>query len=233
VGWSIEEASDVRIEPAGTTFGWRGQRIRIGLAGRFNLTNAIGAATAAAELGVAPEVVAAGLAAAGPVPGRFELVDEGQPFTVVVDYAHTPDGLDKVLAAARELTAGRVLVVFGSGGDRDPTKRPAMGRAAARGADVVVVTSDNPRYEDPHAIISSVLQGIDTEARAIVEPDRRAAIAAALERAHPGDVVVIAGKGHETTQITGEHVVPFDDREVAREELRAGSRADRSEGRPE
>jgi UDP-N-acetylmuramoyl-L-alanyl-D-glutamate--2,6-diaminopimelate ligase len=232
VGWSVEDATDVRIEPTGTTFGWRGQVVRIGLAGRFNLANAIGAATAAAELGVAPDVVAAGLATAGPVPGRFELVDEGQPFTVVVDYAHTPDGLDKVLAAARELTAGRVLVVFGSGGDRDPTKRPAMGQAAARGADVVVVTSDNPRFEDPHAIISSVLQGIDTEDGAVVEPDRRAAIAAALERAHPGDVVVIAGKGHETTQVTGEHVLPFDDRVVAREELRAGSRADRSEGRP-
>lgn len=222
VAYSVDDATDVALDARGTTFTWRGARMRVELAGRFNLANAVGAATIAAELGVEPAAVAVGLAAAGPVPGRFELVDAGQPFPVVVDYAHTPDGLAKALAAAQELVAGRVLVVFGAGGDRDASKRPLMGEAAAAGADVLVVTSDNPRSEDPYAIIEAVRSGIPDDVRPIVEPDRRAAIARAVELAGPADIVVIAGKGHETTQTTGDEVVAFDDRAVARELLQDG-----------
>jgi UDP-N-acetylmuramoyl-L-alanyl-D-glutamate--2,6-diaminopimelate ligase len=147
---------------------------------------------------------------------------------VVVDYAHTPDGLERVLAAAREVARGpRVIVVFGCGGDRDRTKRPAMGLAAVEGADLVVVTSDNPRSEDPDAIIGEVVAGLSRSAALTVERDRRLAIRAAFEAAGEGDVVVIAGKGHETTQTIGESVVPFDDRVVAREELAALGRGGR------
>jgi UDP-N-acetylmuramoyl-L-alanyl-D-glutamate--2,6-diaminopimelate ligase len=168
--------------------------------------------------------VAAGLSAAPPVPGRFEPVQAGQPFAVIVDYAHTPDGLAEALRAARAAASGRVLVVFGCGGDRDATKRPAMGTTAAELADVAVVTSDNPRSEDPAAIISAVLSGIPASAssRVRVEPDRRAAIELALAEAEPGDVVLIAGKGHETTQTIGDQTLPFDDRDVARDLLTAG-----------
>jgi UDP-N-acetylmuramyl-tripeptide synthetase len=191
------------------------------------VSNALAAATAAAELGIGPSTIAAGLDAAGPVPGRFELVDAGQPFRVVVDYSHKPDGLARVLESAREVAAGdgRVLVVFGCGGDRDRTKRPHMGAVAVELADVVVVTSDNPRHEDPEAIIAEIVAGIadpagrQDEGALVVEADRRAAIATALDRARPGDVVVVAGKGHETTQTIGDRALPFDDREVARELL--------------
>ena len=193
VGFSLDEAGDLEVGPAGSTFTWRGHRIRLGLTGRFNVANALAAAGAAAALGVDPAVIAAGLERAEPVAGRFELVDEGQPFIVVVDYAHTPDGLEHVLATARELAAGhRVLVVFGAGGDRDRSKRPAMGAAAARGADVVYITSDNPRSEDPAVIISDVQAGIEPASAAagpatvVVEPDRRAAIATALDAAEAG-----------------------------------------------
>jgi UDP-N-acetylmuramoyl-L-alanyl-D-glutamate--2,6-diaminopimelate ligase len=153
------------------------------------------------------------------VPGRFEAVDEGQPFTVLVDYAHTPDSLDNVLRAAREFAAGRVLVVFGAGGDRDRGKRPLMGRIARELADVVVVTSDNPRSEQPLAIIQDVLQGAGTDVE--IDPDRRGAIARALSLAEAGDVVVVAGKGHEQGQEIAGEKHPFDDREVVREALRA------------
>jgi UDP-N-acetylmuramoyl-L-alanyl-D-glutamate--2,6-diaminopimelate ligase len=167
--------------------------------------------------------VVAGLAAAAPVPGRFEPVDAGQPFTVIVDYAHKPDALAEVLRTAREVAApgGRVLVVFGAGGDRDTTKRPLMGEAAATLADVAIVTSDNPRSEDPAAIIDAVLSGVPPRPVAAVrtEIDRRRAIGLALDLAAPGDVVVVAGKGHETTQTTGTTVVDFDDRVVVRELL--------------
>jgi UDP-N-acetylmuramoyl-L-alanyl-D-glutamate--2,6-diaminopimelate ligase len=166
-----------------------------------------------------PEQVAAGLRAARPVPGRFEPIDMGQPFSVVVDYAHTPDGLAVALAAAREAAGERqVVVVFGCGGDRDREKRPEMGAAAAAGADVVVVTSDNPRSEDPAAIIDAIIRGVpaDYRGRVVIEADRTLAIAAALDHARPGDVVLIAGKGHETTQTIGSTVIEFDDRAVAR-----------------
>jgi UDP-N-acetylmuramoyl-L-alanyl-D-glutamate--2,6-diaminopimelate ligase len=199
---------------------WEGVELRVPLGGRFNLANALAAAVAARTMGVDPATIAAGLAAAGPVPGRFEPVDAGQPFTVLVDYAHTPDGLEQVLREARDVAAGhRVLLVFGCGGDRDATKRGPMGEVASRLADQAVLTSDNPRSEDPGAIIEAVLSGISDRSRIIVEPDRRAAIGAALDLAGEGDVVVIAGKGHETTQTTGDRVEPFDDRVVAREAL--------------
>jgi UDP-N-acetylmuramoyl-L-alanyl-D-glutamate--2,6-diaminopimelate ligase len=149
------------------------------------------------------------------VPGRFEAVEAGQPFTVLVDYAHTPDGLENVLQSAREITSGRLICVFGCGGDRDRGKRPLMGRVARRLADVALVTSDNPRSEDPEAIIADIMDGAPMEA----EPDRRVAIERAVGMARPGDVVVIAGKGHEQGQQFADRTLPFDDRTVAREAL--------------
>ena len=174
---------------------------------------------------MAPERAAAGLAAVAGVPGRLERVAAGQPFEVVVDYAHTPDALERALAAVREHARGRVLVVFGCGGDRDRAKRPVMGRVARAGADEVWVTSDNPRGEDPAAIADEILAGAGGAGGPVhLELDRRAAIARALAAAGPGDAVLIAGKGHETTQTLGAQVLPFDDREVARGLLRAGGR---------
>ena len=155
------------------------------------------------------------------VPGRFEPIDEGQPFAVVVDYAHTPDSLATVLRAARDLGQGRVIVVFGAGGDRDRGKRPLMGKVAVDLADVAIVTSDNPRSEEPLAIIQDVLQGTGLDVE--IDPDRRSAIARAVSLADDEDVVVIAGKGHEQGQDVGGVVSPFDDREVAREALRGRS----------
>ena len=190
------------------------------LPGHFNVENALAAIGACHVLGVPAEAAAVALAGAGRVPGRFEPVDEGQPFAVLVDYAHTPDSLDNALTAARRLTEGRLIAVFGCGGDRDSEKRPLMGEIAARLADACVVTSDNPRSEQPEAIIAEILAGITTN-QVRVEPDRRAAIALALGAAGPGDTVVIAGKGHEQGQeFAGGRKIPFDDREVAKEELR-------------
>jgi UDP-N-acetylmuramoyl-L-alanyl-D-glutamate--2,6-diaminopimelate ligase len=195
--------------------------VRTRLPGNFNVANALGAFVAATELDVEPDQAAAGLAGAQPVPGRFEPIDEGQGFAVLVDYAHTPDSLENVLGAARDLTGGRLIAVFGAGGDRDRDKRPKMGRAGASLSDLAIVTSDNPRSEDPRAIINEVLGGVDNGANVEVEPDRRAAIALALGRAQPGDTVVIAGKGHEQGQEFADgRKLPFDDREVARAELR-------------
>jgi UDP-N-acetylmuramoyl-L-alanyl-D-glutamate--2,6-diaminopimelate ligase len=196
-------------------------RVRTRLPGDFNVANALGAFAAATALGVDPDIAAEGLARAERVPGRFEPVDEGQPFAVLVDYAHTPDSLENVLLAARRLTEGRLIAVFGAGGDRDRDKRPKMGRAGTTHSDLAVVTSDNPRSEDPDTIIAEILAGIEAGVQAEVEPDRRAAIALALGRAQPGDTVVIAGKGHEQGQeFANGDKRPFDDREVAREELR-------------
>jgi UDP-N-acetylmuramoyl-L-alanyl-D-glutamate--2,6-diaminopimelate ligase len=194
--------------------------VRTRLPGDFNVANALGAFAATTALEVAPEVAAAGLAAAERVPGRFEPVDEGQEFAVLVDYAHTPDSLENLLSAARRLTKGRLIAVFGAGGDRDRDKRPKMGRAVASLSDLAIVTSDNPRSEDPDAIIAEVVVG--TEGAPVeVETDRRAAIALALGQASSGDTVVIAGKGHEQGQeFEGGRKLPFDDRQVAREELR-------------
>jgi UDP-N-acetylmuramoyl-L-alanyl-D-glutamate--2,6-diaminopimelate ligase len=193
------------------------------MGGRHNVANALAALTTAEMLGIAPAVAVEGLASCAPVPGRLETVDAGQPFTVVVDFAHTPDGLEQVLSAARH-GPGRVVVVFGAGGDKDRDKRPMMGEVAARLADVAVVTTDNPRSEDPGAIIAAILSGSPRSsprhrARMVAEPDRRAAIALALGEARAGDVVIVAGKGHETTQEIGGRTVPFDDRQVVRELL--------------
>jgi UDP-N-acetylmuramoyl-L-alanyl-D-glutamate--2,6-diaminopimelate ligase len=168
------------------------------------------------------EPAVAAIEGAGQVPGRFETVDEGQPFAVLVDYAHTPDSLENVLAAARNLTQRRLITVFGAGGDRDRSKRPLMGEIAARLADDVFVTSDNPRSEDPQAIIAEILTGIDRPVEHDV--DRRAAIYAAIAAAQAGDVVVIAGKGHEQGQeFAGGHKIPFDDVTIARDALRAAA----------
>ncbi len=197
--------------------------VRTGLPGHFNVANALGALAAAEAVGVAREDAVAGLARAARVPGRFEPIDEGQGFAVLVDYAHTPDSLENVLRAARRLTGGRLISVFGAGGDRDRDKRPKMGRAGAELSDLAIVTSDNPRSEQPEAIVAEVLAGADPAGGGGVEVvvDRRAAIASALGVAGPGDTVVIAGKGHEQGQeFEGGRKVPFDDREVAREELR-------------
>jgi UDP-N-acetylmuramoyl-L-alanyl-D-glutamate--2,6-diaminopimelate ligase len=192
--------------------------IDLKLKGRFNVENALAAMAGGRLLGIADEEIAAGLARLDGVPGRFESVDEGQPFTVLIDYAHTPDSLENVLQSARGLTGERVICVFGCGGDRDRGKRPLMGRIAAELADLAIVTSDNPRSEDPRAIIEEILSGAEADLE--VEPDRREAIARAIEAAAPGDVVVIAGKGHEQGQQFRDRTVPFDDREVAREALR-------------
>jgi UDP-N-acetylmuramoyl-L-alanyl-D-glutamate--2,6-diaminopimelate ligase len=197
-------------------------RVRVPLPGRFNVLNALGAWTAARALGVEPDVLAKALAEARRVPGRFEPVSEGQPFAVLVDYAHTPDSLENVLRAARELAEGRVIVVFGAGGDRDRGKRPLMGEIAARLADLCLVTSDNPRSEDPDAIIAEILAGTGDAAHVEHDADRRASIERAVGLARAGDVVVIAGKGHEQGQeFAGGRKEPFDDVTVAREALGA------------
>jgi UDP-N-acetylmuramoyl-L-alanyl-D-glutamate--2,6-diaminopimelate ligase len=195
--------------------------VRTGLPGHFNVANALGAFAAARALGVEPETAAAGLARAARVPGRFEPIDEGQGFAVLVDYAHTPDSLENVLRAARRLTEGRLISVFGAGGDRDRDKRPKMGRAGAELSDLTVITSDNPRSEEPEAIVAEVAGGAAAAEELEIVVDRREAIGLALGRARPGDTVVIAGKGHEQGQeFEGGRKIPFDDREVAREELR-------------
>jgi UDP-N-acetylmuramoyl-L-alanyl-D-glutamate--2,6-diaminopimelate ligase len=186
------------------------------LPGRFNIENALAAAAAARALGVDDETIKRGIESVERVPGRFDLVDEGQPFTVIVDYAHTPGALEVALESARELTRGRLICVFGAGGDRDRDKRPLMGQVVLELADVALVTSDNPRNEDPAAIAADVVDGLDLD----VELDRRAAIERAIELAREGDVVVIAGKGHEQGQEVAGQKFPFDDREVARETLR-------------
>jgi UDP-N-acetylmuramoyl-L-alanyl-D-glutamate--2,6-diaminopimelate ligase len=184
------------------------------LRGRFNRANALGAIWAARELGVEEDAIARGVEQLQGVPGRFESVELGQPFAVIVDYAHTPDSLVNVLQAARGLGDGRLIVVFGAGGDRDREKRPLMGRAAAENSDRAIVTTDNPRSEDPAAIAEQVADG-----RLEIVLDRRAAIETALADAQPGDVVVIAGKGADTEMELADRSVPFDDREVAREVL--------------
>jgi UDP-N-acetylmuramoyl-L-alanyl-D-glutamate--2,6-diaminopimelate ligase len=216
-------ARDVRFDPSGSTFTCAtpdGEvEVVTRLPGLFNVQNALAALAAACQLGVELEAARAALAEAERVPGRFEPVDEGQPFTVLVDYAHTPEALENVLRAARELTRGRLHVVFGAGGDRDRAKRPLMGAAAAELADRVIVTSDNPRSEDPEAIIAEILGGTGPAVER--ETDRRRAIALAVGSAEPGDVVVVAGKGHEQGQeFEDGRKEPFDDVTVVREALR-------------
>jgi UDP-N-acetylmuramoyl-L-alanyl-D-glutamate--2,6-diaminopimelate ligase len=225
------QAGDVVLALGSTELTWRGQRVRTALTGLINVDNTLLAAEAAVALGVDPQVVAAGLSEAVPVPGRLEAVPGsggGRGPSVLVDYAHTPAGLEAVLGECRRLAGiGSVTVVFGCGGERDRAKRPVMGEVARRLADRVVVTSDNPRREDPLAIIDQVLAGMpdageaQVAGRLVVEPDRRAAIAAALAAAEEGDVVVVAGKGHETYQEIDGVRHPFDDRLVSVELLDA------------
>jgi UDP-N-acetylmuramoyl-L-alanyl-D-glutamate--2,6-diaminopimelate ligase len=195
--------------------------LRSPLPGRFNVSNVLGAIAAVHRLGVPLATIAAALPGIEPVPGRFQPVDEGQEFAVLVDYAHTPDSLANVLETARALTGGRLICVFGCGGDRDRGKRPQMGEIASRLADVVLVTSDNPRSEDPEAIVEEILTGVARASGAEAVVDRRKAVGRAVDLARPGDVVVIAGKGHEQGQeFAGGRKLPFDDVLVAREALR-------------
>ena len=200
--------------------------LQLRLGGRFNVSNALAALGVAHAAGLDWERSLAALAAVPGIPGRFESVDAGQAFAVIVDYAHSPDGLLNVLNAARALQPAHLILVFGCGGDRDRGKRPLMGRMAAELADTVVVTSDNPRSEEPGAIIREIMAGVAAasrrRARLVEEPDRRRAIAQAIQMAGPGDLVLIAGKGHENYQIFAERTIHFDDREVAREVLGAG-----------
>jgi len=195
--------------------------VHMSLVGAFNVANALGAATTALVAGFELDAIVAGLERPTVVPGRMERVDAGQDFTVLVDYAHTPAALESALGAARGLVApgARVVVVFGCGGDRDRAKRPLMGEVAARQADVAYVTTDNPRSEAPGAIVDEIMAGVPTGSRVEQVLDRRAAIREALAGARSGDVVVVAGKGHERGQIVGDRTEPFDDRDVAREEL--------------
>jgi UDP-N-acetylmuramoyl-L-alanyl-D-glutamate--2,6-diaminopimelate ligase len=230
VTFGIDEEADVRaldlqVDAAGSSFTLRTGEgewaVRLGMPGRFNVLNALGAWAAARALGAAPEPLLATLADPPRVPGRFEPVDEGQPFSVVVDYSHKPAALENVLQAARAVAEGRVIVVFGAGGDRDRAKRPLMGEIGARLADRAIITSDNPRSEDPEAIVTEVAAGVRGGAVEL-EVDRRAAIERAVSIAQEGDIVVIAGKGHEQGQeFAGGRKEPFDDVTVAREALQA------------
>ena len=222
-GYSLDEVEDLNLSVDGSTFRWMGHPISLPLGGLFNVSNALGAAHVARVLGVDDATIAEGLSLPLVVEGRFERVDAGQPFAIIVDYAHTPDGLEQLLRAAGDIVDGRVIVVFGCGGDRDPSKRSMMGETAAQRADSVIITADNSRSESTDQIIASIVEGVQrvSSPRAssiIVEPDRRSAISTALRSAAPGDIVLLAGKGHETVQIIGESTSPFDDRLVAFEE---------------
>ncbi len=219
-------ATDVTTSDRGIEFLADGVAIRSSLRGRFNVENCLAAFAAARVLGIDDDTAARAISSVRGVPGRVETVEAGQDFLVMVDYAHTPDSVENVLRAARPLAAGRLIVVLGCGGDRDRSKRPGMGRAATSYADLSVITSDNPRSEDPLAIIAEIEPGAkEGGGRYVVEPDRRAAIRLAVGEAAPGDVVVIAGKGHETYQELAERTIDFDDRAVAGEELRAAGKA--------
>ncbi|NBN96337.1 MAG: UDP-N-acetylmuramoyl-L-alanyl-D-glutamate--2,6-diaminopimelate ligase [Actinobacteria bacterium] len=227
VTFGRDDASAVTVDASQAQFTWRGAQVRYGIGGDFNVLNALAAATAAASLGISVTDVVSGLAAVGRIAGRFDNVNAGGDFAVIVDYAHTPEALRNVLSSARALLgtgSGRVTVVFGCGGDRDPSKRAEMG-AAAVAADSIIITSDNPRHESPQAIIDAIVGGIpDSErARVLVEVDRRRAIGRAIADARRGDVVIIAGRGHETMQSVAGREVPFDDAVVAHEVLGAAS----------
>lgn len=224
---SLSDVADLKYTSDGSRFSWRGRTIDLPMVGRHNVSNAIVAASACVEIGLTVDQVVEGLMATTQVPGRFEIVDptdrrdDMDEVIAVVDYAHTPDALESVLDAAREVVGknSRVIVVFGCGGDRDIAKRPEMGEVAAERADVVVVTSDNPRSEDPMAIIDAIVAGVPDGQDLVVEPDRRRAIEAGLHIAGRGDIVVVAGKGHETGQTIGSRTEPFDDRVVVAELL--------------
>ena len=215
-------AEDLVLDQRGARFRAAAMDVRTALIGRFNVENVLGAIAAGRLLGLPSPAMLDGIASVRTIPGRFEPVEEGQPFAVIVDYAHTPDSLGNALRAARELTTEKVICVFGCGGERDAGKRPLMGRIATGEADVTIVTSDNPRGEEPQRIVAEILEGVSGDVE--VEIDRRRAIARALELAEDDDVVLVAGKGHERGQEVAGRVLPFDDREVVREELRLGAR---------
>lgn len=231
VTFSMDDASEVEVTAGTHRYVWRGRRVEVPLGGDFNVANSLAALTTAVELGIDIDVAVSGVSALDTVPGRFEVVDTDESrrrgVTVLVDYAHTPDGLERLLDAARRVagTSGSLIVVFGCGGNRDRPKRPVMGAVASRAADRVVITSDNPRDESPEAIIEEIAEGIDrsSSARVVTIVDRREAIGEAIASAQRGDVVVIAGKGHESTQEFADRTVDFDDRAVARECLEARS----------
>jgi UDP-N-acetylmuramoyl-L-alanyl-D-glutamate--2,6-diaminopimelate ligase len=233
LGYGVKQFADVQakqinITPRGVEFNldFKGKviPIKLQLTGMFSVYNALAAIGVALVEGISEAIIQAALAEMPGVPGRFERIDAGQDFNVVVDYAHTPDGLENILQTAREFITGRIIIVFGCGGDRDRTKRPIMGKIAAQYADYVVITSDNPRSEDPMVIIADIERGMQTgqgvSAAYAIMPDRKEAITAALKMARTGDIVILAGKGHEKYQIIGEQVIPFDDKEVARQVLR-------------
>jgi UDP-N-acetylmuramoyl-L-alanyl-D-glutamate--2,6-diaminopimelate ligase len=227
LGRSAFRAEEIKMFASGMSFSMitphGNTRIETRLTGKVNVYNLLAASAAAMARGLTVDEVAAGAAALDHVPGRFQTVDAGQPFTVVVDYAHTDDALKNLIAVAREFVAakgGRVITLFGCGGDRDRTKRPLMGRVASAGSDFVVFTSDNPRSEDPMTIIEEAMAGWDsTKTPAMFEPDRAAAIRIAISEAKPGDIVLLAGKGHEKVQVLSDRTIPFDDAEVARRVL--------------
>ncbi len=220
-GFSVSEVTELHLGPATSRFRWRGNTVSLALGGVFNVSNAVAAARIADALGVPAPTIAEGLSALRGIPGRFEAVERGQPFTVVVDYAHKPDALSQLLSAVRQGIgpASRLIVVFGCGGDRDRAKRPVMGEVATRLADLAVLTSDNPRSEDPAAIIAEVEAGVPAKEALVVEADRAVAIALAIGAAAPGDAVVIAGKGHESGQESAAGNINFDDRRVAAEAI--------------
>ena len=224
VPFSVHDVQNISATASSHEFSWKTHHVKVNVGGKFNISNSLAAVTAAVQLGVSETDIVAGLAAAETVPGRFEQIRSSTGFDVVVDYAHTPDALQRVLLAAREVvgTKQQVVVVFGCGGDRDSEKRPLMGAIAAKFADCVVVTSDNPRSESPATITQNIIDGIGTlSANTIVatEIDRRLAIQFALKSARSGDIVVIAGKGHEKTQTIGNDVLPFDDVATVKEIL--------------
>ncbi len=228
VAVSTDDLGEVYVDAASHRYRWNGLEVEVPIGGRFNVSNSLIALTTAVELGVEPAIAAAALRSVAVVPGRFQLVRtpaaDRLGLTIVVDYAHTPDGLGEILTSARAVADGNsVVVVFGCGGERDRPKRPEMGRTAAELADRVVVTSDNPRSEEPTAIIDDIIDGVaaDYRARVVTDPDRRSAIRTALESAREGDVVVIAGKGHERTQEYADRTVDFDDVQVAIDILEA------------
>lgn len=221
-------AKNIRISSSGVKYELVSNsnigRIRFTVPGKFSVYNSMGAAVCLVEMGMDFKGVLDGLEKCVGVPGRMEVVPTETPYTVLIDYAHTPDGLENVLGCVREITEGKVITVFGCGGDRDRTKRPIMGDIAAQLSDVAVVTSDNPRSEDPDAIIDDILEGVKKHiSKIVVEPDRRKAIAKALSMAHEGDIVVLAGKGQETYQILADGKIHFDEREVVAEILAEGN----------
>lgn len=225
-GKALIGAEDLVIEGFGSTFRITGtgsdELVRLNLPGRFNVSNALGAAATAHSLGMDGDTIAEGLSSLQVIPGRMEKIDEGQQFTIFVDYAHSPDGLEKALEACRAMTESRVIVVFGAEGDSDRGKRPLMGEVAGRLSDLAIVTSDNPMTEDPEKVIGEIAAGIEPAPPALgyqTEPDRSEAIRSAISQARRGDIVLVAGKGHETVQSFGDRNVPFDDRVVVRRHL--------------